>query len=112
VEGGGAQKRRTHGGQEHVEGEETRKPRTRGNQEHMEARDTSIVVPKIVTIDLAGGDNGGWLLIPVFLMLMSMGGRRIGCYLRFHKSTAIRQEQIIMFPRYLRRRLSERMAVV
>ena len=49
------------------------KPRTLSSRGRVEARDTSIAVPKIVAGGFEGSDNRGRSLIPVFLMLMSIG---------------------------------------
>ena len=43
---------------------------------------------------------------------ISPGRRHLGWYLQFHKNLAIRQEQIIIFLRYLLRHLSNRIVVV
>jgi len=58
-----------------VEAGDACQPRALGSRGRVEAGNTWVAVPRIVAVALAGSDNGGWLLCPVFLMLMGMGRR-------------------------------------
>ena len=95
-----------------MEAENTWKVGTRRSREQVEGKDTSTAVPRIVALGLAASDKRRRSLCPVFLMLIRMGCRRVGCYLRYHKKTAVCREQINMFPRYLLGHVSKGMAVV